>query len=46
MQPDAVIYLTDGYATFPDQAPNYPVLWAITNHDIQPPWGEHLILEI
>jgi predicted metal-dependent peptidase len=46
INPDAVVYLTDGYATFPTNAPNYPVMWAITNHDIKPPWGEHLILDI
>jgi predicted metal-dependent peptidase len=46
INPDAVVYLTDGYATFPKVAPPYPVLWAITNHDVKPPWGEHLILEI
>ena len=46
IQPDAVIYLTDGYADFPKEEPPYPVLWAITNHEITPPWGEHLILEI
>ena len=46
IQPDAVIYLTDGYATFPTEEPPYPVMWAITNHDVKPPWGEHLILEI
>ena len=46
IHPDAVVYLTDGYAQFPKEKPNYPVLWAITNHQIKPPWGEHLILEI
>ena len=44
--PDAVVYLTDGYATFPPPILDYPVLWIITNHDVKPPWGEHLILDV
>lgn len=27
LRPDAVIYLTDGYGSFPHVAPDYPVLW-------------------
>jgi len=46
-QMDAFIYLTDGYPDcWPDEITTYPVLWVITNHDITPPWGEHLILDI
>jgi predicted metal-dependent peptidase len=26
-EPDVLVYLTDGYGAFPDQAPNYPVVW-------------------
>jgi predicted metal-dependent peptidase len=44
VQLDALVYLTDGYASWPKD-PGYPVLWCITNHDRVPPWGEHLILE-
>lgn len=44
--PDALVYLTDGYAPWPSVEPNYPVLWCITNHERIPPWGEHIILEI
>lgn len=25
--PDALVYLTDGYGTFPSEAPSYPVIW-------------------
>ena len=46
INPDAVVYLTDGYASWPKKIPNYPVCWVITNHDVKPDWGEHLILEI
>jgi len=27
LEPDALIYLTDGYGSFPEHAPSYPVLW-------------------
>ena len=46
LTPDAVVYLTDGYASWPAPINKYPVLWVITNHDVIPPWGEHLILEV
>lgn len=46
IQPDAFIYMTDGYGPFPDEPPPYPVLWMINNDDIAPPWGEHLVLDI
>jgi predicted metal-dependent peptidase len=41
--PDALIYLTDGYGTFPQHAPNYPVLWGnVTKSmpDSHYPFGE------
>lgn len=41
--PDALIYLTDGYGTFPQRAPNYPVLWGnVTKSmpDSHYPFGE------
>lgn len=44
--PRALVYLTDGYGPFPEQEPNFPVMWAINNHDVTPPHGEHLILEV
>jgi predicted metal-dependent peptidase len=46
IMPDAIVYLTDGYASFPPPVLDIPVLWVITNHDVKPPWGEHLILEV
>jgi predicted metal-dependent peptidase len=27
LEPDALVYLTDGMGSFPDKAPAYPVLW-------------------
>lgn len=44
--PRALVYLTDGYGPFPEQEPDFPTLFAINNHDVIPPWGEHLILEV
>lgn len=41
----AFVYLTDGYGPFPDQAPEYPVLWCMTT-DVQPPWGEVVRIEV
>ena len=44
--PRALVYLTDGYGPFPEQEPDFPTLFAINNHNVIPPWGEHLILEV
>lgn len=44
--PRALVYLTDGYGPFPEQEPDFPTLWCINNHDVTPPHGEHLILEV
>jgi len=38
MSPAFLVYFTDGYGTFPDREPSYPVLWVMTT-DVQPPWG-------
>jgi predicted metal-dependent peptidase len=42
LEPDALIYLTDGYGTFPSEEPPYPVLWGdITgNKEVNYPFGE------
>jgi predicted metal-dependent peptidase len=42
--PRAFAYLTDGYGPFPDQEPDFPNIWCINNHDVTPPYGEHLVL--
>ena len=40
--PDGMIYVTDGYGTFPSSAPDYPVIWAdITGPGrVAYPWGD------
>jgi predicted metal-dependent peptidase len=45
IEPKALIYLTDGYGPFPEES-TFPVMWCINNHDVVPPHGEHLVLEI
>jgi predicted metal-dependent peptidase len=46
VQPDAVVYLTDGYASWPEEYLGCPVLWCMTNDHVKPPWGECLPLQI
>jgi predicted metal-dependent peptidase len=38
--PACLVYLTDGYCdTYPDNPPDYPVLWVGTR-EFSPPWGD------
>ena len=38
--PDLVVYLTDGDGRFPEEAPNYPVVWIMPERaDTTPPFG-------
>lgn len=40
-QPDALIYMTDGYGAFPAAAPSYPVIWCdVTGKDRHYPFGD------
>jgi predicted metal-dependent peptidase len=40
IRPEAVVYLTDGYASRFGPKPPYPVLWVTTGTDAYIPWGE------
>lgn len=41
IEPDALVYLTDGEGKFPKVAPLYPVLWGHMNtRQIKYPWGD------
>lgn len=41
LTPSACIYLTDGYGTFPSEAPPYPILWGSIGADASAfPFGE------
>jgi predicted metal-dependent peptidase len=43
--PDALVYCTDLGGTFPDTAPDYPVLWVATQ-DGEAPFGETIHIDI
>lgn len=45
--PAAVIILTDGYASFPEEedAKNVPVMWIMIDTDVDAPWGECIHIE-
>jgi len=40
MVPELLIYLTDTYGSFPEKAPQYPVLWCVTEENSTVPWGQ------
>lgn len=40
IEPDALVYLTDGYGRFPDKAPTYPVIWGSITPNHQFPFGD------
>ena len=48
IEPAVLIYITDLMGSFPDETPNYPVMWVATEdvHSDQVPFGEILRLEI
>ena len=43
--PPVLIYMTDGYGTFPDVEPPYPTIWVMIHSDVEPPFGRHLKVE-
>ncbi len=45
LDPYAALILTDGYASYPDTPPPYPVLWILTPQHEIPPWGQILVLD-
>lgn len=46
IKPTCVVCLTDCFSSFPDQEPDYPVLWAVVgNPKPQVPWGQVVLLE-
>lgn len=40
LRPDCLVYLTDLYGTFPNTAPNYPVVWGSISKGVGAPFGE------
>lgn len=45
INPNLFVYFTDGYGVFPDQMPDYPVLWAFTKQHADAPWGESVTVD-
>ena len=39
IKPDLLVYLTDGYGSYPKKQPGFPVIWVMTT-DYDPPWGQ------
>lgn len=44
-RPDVLVYATDGYGSFPDSAPAYPVIWAIVGGFSGVPFGKEVQVE-
>jgi len=46
LAPELLIYLTDAWGSFPEKAPQYPVLWCVTEEDglNHIPWGQKVLL--
>ena len=40
LQPEALVYLTDGMGSFPRAEPNYPVIWGNIYPSSKYPWGD------
>lgn len=40
IEPDMVVYLTDTYGLFPEETPDYPVIWCSLIENPRVPWGE------
>ena len=39
LEPNLLIYFTDGYGDCSDRAPAYPVMWLLTKDGHELPWG-------
>ena len=43
--PDACVYFTDLFGPYPDEAPDYPVIWCCTTNKVAD-WGETIHIEV
>ncbi len=43
--PELMVFFTDGYAVYPKEKPNYPVLWVLTKDHSIPPFGQCAFLK-
>ncbi len=44
IEPDALVYLTDGYGDFPKDVPSYPVIWGDIEGKVKFPWGDVVVI--
>jgi predicted metal-dependent peptidase len=44
-RPDGIIWLTDGWGSFPEKEPSIPVLWVLTKNADEPPYGWTTFIE-
>jgi predicted metal-dependent peptidase len=45
-QPATMVYFTDMYGAFPQEAPDYPVIWCSTTKNPKAPFGEVLEIDV
>lgn len=45
VKPDTLVYFTDTGGTFPDEEPNFPVIWCCSEKWVEPPFGEIIMME-
>ena len=45
IKPDYCVFFTDGYGSFGEDTPSYPVLWVMTS-DVKPPFGETIQVNV
>ena len=46
LRPEALVYLTDMYGSFPQEAPPYPTIWCSTSKGVTAPFGDLVEIEI
>ena len=40
-----LIYLTDGFGTYPEAPSDFPTLWALTDSEVNVPWGDTVSID-
>ena len=45
ISPKVLLYYTDGDGSYPENKPQYPVIWLMTSNSTIPPWGKIIKLE-
>ena len=46
LNPNVLIFFTDGYTICPEEKPPYPVIWMLTKGGVAPvPWGQVIYYE-